>query len=150
MKRHPSSSLLLFGATGDLAKRMLLPSLYALHEDELIAADLRIVGTARSELSDEEFRTLAKEALDQYLPYLRAKTSHGFLLSTKVTAVKLHRRDMMKMIKNLTEERLGKRIGVQLIRVLRTTGSEEAINKAAKLRRELGHGPQTQLQYISK
>ena len=68
MKRHPSSSLLLFGATGDLAKRMLLPSLYALHEDELIAADLRIVGTARSELSDEEFRTLAKEALDQYLP----------------------------------------------------------------------------------
>lgn len=68
MKRHPSSSLLLFGATGDLAKRMLLPSLYALHEDELIAADLRIVGTARSELSDEEFRALAKEALDQYLP----------------------------------------------------------------------------------
>ena len=65
MKRHPSSSLLLFGATGDLAKRMLLPSLYALHEDELLAADLRIVGTARSELSDEEFRALAKEALQR-------------------------------------------------------------------------------------
>ena len=99
---------------------------------------------------DFELDPDVQEGLKQYLPYLRAKTSHGFLLSTKVTAVKLHRRDMMKMIKNLTEERLGKRIGVQLIRVLRTTGSEEAINKAAKLRRELGHGPQTQLQYISK
>ena len=63
-----SSTLLLFGATGDLAKRMLLPSLYALHEDGLIAEDLRIFGTARSELSDDEFRDLAREALDEYLP----------------------------------------------------------------------------------
>ena len=63
-----SSALLLFGATGDLAKRMLLPSLYALHEDGLIAADLRIVGTARSEMSDEDFRALARDALLEYLP----------------------------------------------------------------------------------
>ncbi|GMM92695.1 glucose-6-phosphate dehydrogenase [Qipengyuania sp. MTN3-11] len=47
---------------------MLLPSLYALHEDGLIAADLRIVGTARSELSDEDFRQMAREALLEYLP----------------------------------------------------------------------------------
>ena len=63
-----SSALLLFGATGDLAKRMLLPSLYALHEDGLIAPDLRIVGTARSELSDDEFRQMARDALLEYLP----------------------------------------------------------------------------------
>ena len=64
----PSTSLLLFGATGDLAKRMLLPSLFALHEDELIDADLRITGTARSELDDKGFRDFAKEALEEYLP----------------------------------------------------------------------------------
>ena len=63
-----SSTLLLFGATGDLAKRMLLPSLYALHEDALIAEDLRIFGTARSDLTDDEFREIAREALDEYLP----------------------------------------------------------------------------------
>lgn len=62
------NKLLLFGATGDLAKRMLLPSLFALHEDGLIADDLCIVGTARSELSDAEYRSLAKEALAEYLP----------------------------------------------------------------------------------
>lgn len=76
-----SSTLLLFGATGDLAKRMLLPSLYALHEDELIAGNLRIVGTARSELDDDAFRKLAKEALDEYLPEDRqdADKIAGFL-----------------------------------------------------------------------
>ncbi|MDZ7588064.1 MAG: glucose-6-phosphate dehydrogenase [Parasphingorhabdus sp.] len=63
-----SANLLLFGATGDLAKRMLLPSLYALHEDGLINPSLRIFGTARSALSDGDFRTLAHEALIQYLP----------------------------------------------------------------------------------
>ena len=62
------AALLLFGATGDLAKRMLLPSLFALHEDRLVSADLRIVGTARSSLTDEEFRQLAKDALAEYLP----------------------------------------------------------------------------------
>ena len=65
---HPTSSLLLFGATGDLAKRKLLPSLFALHEDGLIAPDLRIVGTARSELTDKEFCQIAREALHEYLP----------------------------------------------------------------------------------
>ena len=63
-----SSALLLFGATGDLARRMLLPSLYALHSDELISSDLRIFGTARSELSDDEFREFARAALDEFLP----------------------------------------------------------------------------------
>ncbi|WP_338468356.1 glucose-6-phosphate dehydrogenase [Novosphingobium sp. ZN18A2] len=68
MNDGSSSALLLFGATGDLARRMLLPSLYALHEDELIRPGLRIVGTARSEHSDEEFREMAKAALDEFLP----------------------------------------------------------------------------------
>jgi len=64
----PCSALLLFGATGDLAKRMLLPSLFALHEDRLIAGDLRIVGTARSPMSDDEYRDLVEESLAEYLP----------------------------------------------------------------------------------
>ncbi|MEH6826938.1 glucose-6-phosphate dehydrogenase [Parasphingorhabdus sp.] len=64
----PCSALLLFGATGDLAKRMLLPSLFALHDDGLIAKNLRIVGTARSEMSDADYRAFASDALAEYLP----------------------------------------------------------------------------------
>ncbi len=66
-----SASLLLFGSTGDLAKRMLLPSLYALHAEGLTAPGLRIVGTARSELDDEGYRALAAEALETFLPPAR-------------------------------------------------------------------------------
>ena len=62
------SALLLFGATGDLSRRMLLPSLYALHEDGLIDPGLRIVGTARSEHTDADFRDFAHAALDEFLP----------------------------------------------------------------------------------
>ncbi len=47
---------------------MLLPSLFALHEDELIEPELRITGTARSELTDDGFREFAREALEEYLP----------------------------------------------------------------------------------
>ncbi|TNE30421.1 MAG: glucose-6-phosphate dehydrogenase [Alphaproteobacteria bacterium] len=60
--------LLLFGATGDLSQRMLLPSLAALSADELLRDDLKIVGTARSSLSDNEFRNFAREALEKFLP----------------------------------------------------------------------------------
>ncbi len=63
-----ASGLLLFGATGDLSRRMLLPSLYALHDEGLLAEDIRIVGTARSELDDAGFRDMAKTALDEHLP----------------------------------------------------------------------------------
>ncbi|MFM9735914.1 hypothetical protein ACKI17_49485, partial [Streptomyces niveiscabiei] len=62
------SALLLFGATGDLSRRMLLPSLFALHEDGLIEPGLRIVGTARSEHDDAEFREFTRAALEEFLP----------------------------------------------------------------------------------
>ena len=60
--------LLLFGATGDLARRMLLPSLSALDSDGLLAPGLRIVGTSREKLDDQGYRAMAGEALDRFLP----------------------------------------------------------------------------------
>lgn len=66
--RQPFGKLLLFGATGDLSQRMLIPSLYGLHADGLLPTDLTITGTARSTLSDAEFRDFAAKALDTYLP----------------------------------------------------------------------------------
>jgi glucose-6-phosphate 1-dehydrogenase len=62
-----ASTLLMFGATGDLARRMLLPSLYGLDSDGLLPPELRIVGTARTELDDSAFRERADEALKEHL-----------------------------------------------------------------------------------
>ncbi|QKS00201.1 glucose-6-phosphate dehydrogenase [Sphingomonas sp. CL5.1] len=68
MQRNPVSKLLLFGATGDLAQRMLLPSLYGLHADGLLPQGLAVIGSARSDLDDKGFRQFAKKALDEFLP----------------------------------------------------------------------------------
>ncbi len=63
-----ASTLLLFGATGDLARRMLLPSLYGLDSDGLLPPNLRIIATARTDLDDAAYRGRAKEALQEHLP----------------------------------------------------------------------------------
>ena len=62
------STLVMFGATGDLAGRMLLPSLYGLDADGLLPDNLRIIGTARTELDDAGFRERADAALREHLP----------------------------------------------------------------------------------
>ena len=71
--------LLLFGATGDLAQRMLLPSLCALHADRLVSDNLKIIGTARQVLDDAGFRNFAREALEKYLPAERRGSMATFL-----------------------------------------------------------------------
>ena len=71
--------LLLFGATGDLSKRMLLPSLCALDADGLLDPKLEIVGTARSEMDDQGFRNFAREALEKFLPADRRGSVATFL-----------------------------------------------------------------------
>lgn len=74
-----ADKLVLFGATGDLSQRMLLPSLCALHADGLISEDLQIVGTARSEHDDADFRAFAASALQAYLPDDRKAAIASFL-----------------------------------------------------------------------
>lgn len=74
-----AETLILFGATGDLAQRMLLPSLCALDADKLIAPNLRIIGTARSTHDDASYRAFATEALNRFLPEDRKSHIPTFL-----------------------------------------------------------------------
>src|SRR4051812_6752475 len=57
--------IVLFGATGDLAKRKLLPGLAYLDQSEL-APDIQIVATSLEDLTDAEFREIAKKAIDSF------------------------------------------------------------------------------------
>jgi glucose-6-phosphate 1-dehydrogenase len=62
---QPASLLVLFGATGDLAQRMLLPSLYGLHRERLLPEGFRILGTARSAIDSPAFRSQVAETIAQ-------------------------------------------------------------------------------------
>jgi glucose-6-phosphate 1-dehydrogenase len=66
MTRLPVA-LILFGATGDLSQRMLIPSLYHLWRDGLLPQDLALVGAARSMLDDDSFRAFAAESLNRFV-----------------------------------------------------------------------------------
>tara|TARA_B100001094_G_scaffold269845_1_gene274348 strand:+ start:11404 stop:12756 length:1353 start_codon:yes stop_codon:yes gene_type:complete len=50
-----SHQIVIFGATGDLCRRKLIPALFKLHEKELIPSNLVIVGTSRRELSKDSW-----------------------------------------------------------------------------------------------
>ena len=59
-------ALVIFGASGDLTKRMLLPALYNLALDRRLPPRFAVVGFARTEWSDDEFRKQALEAVTQF------------------------------------------------------------------------------------
>jgi glucose-6-phosphate 1-dehydrogenase len=60
--------LVIFGATGDLAARKLLPALFGLELGGYLSADLVIIGVGRRTKSDEQFRDDARKALKKFRP----------------------------------------------------------------------------------
>ena len=62
---HPTT-LTIFGATGDLAKRKLLPALYNLAHEGALPERFNLIGCSRTEHTDDEFRDLAKESIEQF------------------------------------------------------------------------------------
>src|SRR6266511_3112573 len=58
--------IVVFGATGDLSRRKLLPGLFHLARAGLLPARYRIIGSARSALTDDEFRRRAKDAVTEF------------------------------------------------------------------------------------
>src|SRR5881394_4082519 len=59
---HPTT-LVIFGATGDLARRKLLPAIYNLAHEGALPERFNLVGAARREMSDEQFREMAARAV---------------------------------------------------------------------------------------
>ena len=57
----------IFGATGDLTMRKLLPALYLRFRDGQVPEDSRIIGAARSGHTTEKFRQIAREALERFV-----------------------------------------------------------------------------------
>ena len=58
-------TVILFGATGDLAKRKLIPGLLHLFQSRLLD-DMRVVGTSLDDMRVEDFRELARRAIKEH------------------------------------------------------------------------------------
>jgi len=62
---HPTT-LVIFGGTGDLAQRKLLPAIYNLAHEGALPERFNLIGASRSEMSDDEYRELARESIQKY------------------------------------------------------------------------------------
>lgn len=71
--------LLLFGATGDLAGRFLLPALAELDARGRLPGALEVIGAARAELSDDAFRLAAADQLQKHAPDLSVSARDSLL-----------------------------------------------------------------------
>ena len=59
-------SIVMFGASGDLTRRKLIPALWSLFASRTLPEPFAIVGTARTEMSDAEFKTRMREAVLEF------------------------------------------------------------------------------------
>src|ERR1700753_273294 len=62
---HPTA-LIVFGATGDLARRKLLPAVYNLAHDGALGAPFELVGVSRGEQTDAGFQAMARESIERF------------------------------------------------------------------------------------
>ena len=62
----PPTVLTIFGATGDLARRKLLPALYNLAHEGALPERFALIGVSRAPKTDDEFRAEAKEAITEF------------------------------------------------------------------------------------
>src|SRR5439155_15320445 len=62
----PATTLVIFGATGDLARRKLLPALYNLAHDGALPQRFHLVGVARREKAHEDYRAECEQASRQF------------------------------------------------------------------------------------
>ena len=64
--RPPATLLVIFGASGDLTSRKLIPGLCNLAEDDYLPENFIVIGSSRSKLSDDEFRAKVYEGVKRY------------------------------------------------------------------------------------
>jgi glucose-6-phosphate 1-dehydrogenase len=62
----PATTLVIFGATGDLARRKLLPALYNLAHEGALPERFNMIGVSRRDQSDDDFRDQAREAIGEF------------------------------------------------------------------------------------
>src|SRR5438270_3575188 len=62
---HPTT-LVIFGVTGDLAKRKLLPAIYNLAHEGALPDRFNLIGVSRSDIGDEGLREIAKDSIEQF------------------------------------------------------------------------------------
>ena len=88
----PDFNYFVFGATGDLARRKLMPALYHRFADGQIPPSAKIIGCARSEFDDDGYREVVAQSIEQHvlLKFHNPKVLKEFLAMVRYQRVDLN------------------------------------------------------------
>lgn len=99
------NNLLLFGATGDLASRLLFPAFASLHAAGELSANFRLLGTGRQEWDTDRFREHIVDALERHAPHLDQASRNALVrASSYASANAANPDDVAKLIALATNE----------------------------------------------
>jgi glucose-6-phosphate 1-dehydrogenase len=102
MHTHPRTILVIFGGTGDLFRRKIAPSLFTLFEEGKLPKDIHIIGTGRSEYSDDSYRAFVHDALKSMLS---VDAPSDFLDRFSYIAGDINEHEMYAQIERVVEEK---------------------------------------------
>ena len=83
-KNIENQVMVIFGASGDLTYRKLIPAIFDLHEKELLPPNFATLGVSRSNLNDKDFRAKMKKAIKEFAHYKDSSDKAIDLFLTKV------------------------------------------------------------------
>ena len=108
----------LFGATGDLAKRMVLPAFYTLAKEGLLPADWMLVGNGRGDVSHFDFQEHVKEVLTGVGEDLKGDTWDAFRERLRFAGGGFEKADPGSLLDVLAESRKELGVDAQLVHYL--------------------------------
>ena len=100
-------TFVLFGATGDLAKRKIFPALYNLYLEKKLPKPLSIIGLGRNEMSDKEFQNHVVQSVKTFSRRIESNDEHmsAFLDVFRYSVLDATKADDFGKLLNLVKER---------------------------------------------
>jgi glucose-6-phosphate 1-dehydrogenase len=104
MPRVGGCTLVIFGATGDLTERYLMPALYRLARERCVGGDFQILGVSRGEMSDDTFRSKMREAVREHVQQFDAGLWERFAEGLHYMAADLKSEDAYRELARRLED----------------------------------------------
>ena len=106
MKKIDNQALVIFGASGDLAHRKLIPSLFDLYMNNSLPEGYAVLGVSRTKLSDKTFRTKMKEGIKEFSHFKKteAKKINEFLSKLFYLTIDTQKSEDYELVKNKLAE----------------------------------------------
>ena len=107
-KNIENQIMVIFGASGDLAYRKLIPAIFDLFENKLLPKNFAVLGVSRSEISDKAFREKMKKGIKEFAHYKESKDDviDVFLVFLHSCAIVLERNHLITRSRSMVPQQL--------------------------------------------